>query len=373
MTQDQYHHYIPRFILKGFADVTLPRLGARKDHHIIKVYGVRDETLTMADVSRAYGIMNMYRDLGLDDYMHFEKLLGKLESSSAVFVHAIRSGSKDLLLKRVDLVNFKKFLAIMMYRHENRRRQYVEDMFDPLTRVSVQRHMRSNNIGTIQEVWLENLKGILQTSVDDIFNAAMTIIQDQNRLRGLLAYKGRIHSTELLEVEDMISNYVCIWQAQEGSEFIITDNCFGCFEGHNGVNFHNFFVVSPQYAVVLVNRLYMWGGMEQLPLRTSWFGEELHANPDCDYIKKGVQSFEDYDPNDVFKYRRIIVPKDKVWLVNSIFLDARHKHITYRSAVGMIKTLAYYDKHKRALFPNSHDYSALKRHLAAEINRTHAL
>ncbi|KAF9990170.1 hypothetical protein BGZ75_003296 [Mortierella antarctica] len=325
----------------------------------------------MADTSRAYGIMNMYRDLGLDDYMHFEKLLSKLESSSSVFVNAIRSGSKDLLLKRVELVNFKKFLTIMMYRHENRRRQYEEDIFDPFTRVSIQRHMRINKVATIQEVWLENLKGILQIPVDDILNEAFAIHREPSRLRGLLAYRGRIHFTELLEFHDMISNYVCIWQAQEGSEFILTDNCFGCFEGHNGVNFHNFFVVSPQYAVVLVNRLYMWGGMEQLPLRTSWFGEELHANPGCDYVKKNVQSAEDYAPNDVFKYRRIVVPKDKVWLVNSIFLDARHKHITYRSTVGMIKTLAYYNKHKHALFANKYDYSALRRHLAAEINLTH--
>ncbi|KAG9323401.1 hypothetical protein KVV02_002551 [Mortierella alpina] len=106
MTIDQYHHYIPRFILKGCSTVTLPQLGARNGH-IIKVYGVRDETLAMADTSRAYGIMNMYRGLGLDNYLHFEKLLSKLESSSSVFMNAIRSGSKDLLLKRVELVNFK--------------------------------------------------------------------------------------------------------------------------------------------------------------------------------------------------------------------------------------------------------------------------
>ncbi|KAF9567076.1 hypothetical protein EC968_003510 [Mortierella alpina] len=369
MTTDQYHHYIPRFILRGFSDVTQPQRGAR---YFIKVYGVRDETLAMVDAARAYGIMNMYRDLGLDDYMHFEKLLAKYERSSSVFVNAIRSGTKDLLLKRVELVNFKKFLAIMMYRHEKRRRQYVEDLFDPLTRVSIQRHMRINKIATIQEVWLENLKGILQTPGDDIINEALGILREPNPLRGLLAYKGRIHFTELLEFEDMISNYVCVWQAQEGSEFILTDNCFGCFEGHNGVNFHNFFVVSPQYAVVLVNRLYMWGGLEQLPLRTSWFGEELHANPVCDYVKKNVRGAEDYCPNDVFKYRRIVVPKDKVWLVNSIFLDARHKYITYRSTAGMLKTLAYYNKHKNAKFANRYDYSALKRHLAAEINRTHS-
>ncbi|KAF9951940.1 hypothetical protein BGZ72_006643 [Mortierella alpina] len=370
MAKDQFHHYIPRFILKSFCDSTLPQLGARMGH-IIRVYGVRDETLTLTDVSRAYGIINMYRDLGLDDYMHFEKLLAKLESSSAVFVNAVRSGSKDLPLKRGELTNFKKFLAIMMYRHENRRRQYEEDMFDPLTRVSVQRHMSQNKIGTIQEVWLENLKGILQTSVDDIVKDTFAFYNEPNRLRSLLAYKGRIHSTELLDFGEMIGNYVCIWKAQEGSEFILTDNCFGCFEGHNGVNFHNFFVISPEYAVVLVNRLYMWGGMEKLPLRTSWFSEELHANPDCDYVKKDVKSPEDFSQNDVFKYRRIVVPKDKVWLVNSIFLDARHKHITYRSTAGMIKTLAYYNKHKHALFPNRHDYSALKRHLAAEMNRTH--
>ncbi|KAF9360221.1 hypothetical protein BGX26_010127 [Mortierella sp. AD094] len=311
----------------------------------------------------------MYRDLSLDDYMEFEKLLSKLESSVATFVHMILSGSKEISLTRTKLTDFKKFLFIMMYRQESRRNQYYEELYDYNTRLSLQNHMRSNNINNVREVWFENLKWIIKTSVDDINKE----LEKVNRIvdpTETMSYKWPIHVVELMEFGYITWNYICIWQAQKGSEFILSDNCFGCYEGQNAAfPFHHFFVVSPQYTVVLVNRLYMTVAIHEMGFRKSWF-EEFYANPECVYTNKNMRDKKDFTPNDVFKYRRIVIPKQKVWLVNSIFLDARRRSTSYKSNAAMYKSLIFYNKNKHK-FENQHDYSILKRELFVEMNRIH--
>ncbi|KAF9078993.1 hypothetical protein BGX27_007305, partial [Mortierella sp. AM989] len=159
----------------------------------------------------------MYRDINLEDCMLFEKLLSKLESSSAVFIQKILSGSQDTSLTRAKLAEFKKFLAIMMYRGENRRGQYFNDLFDNSTRHMIRKHMRFNNIGSIREVWFENLKWILKSSTREIFEEAVKVLEKDNPIMALVEYEGPIHVVELIDYYHMTNNYVCVWEAQEGS------------------------------------------------------------------------------------------------------------------------------------------------------------
>ncbi|KAF9162190.1 hypothetical protein BGX21_002156 [Mortierella sp. AD011] len=343
-------------------------MGIKGDLQIM-VYDVKTQRITQEDVGKAYGIQDMYRDLKLDDCMQFEKLLANLESAAATFVHTIRSGSKDVSITRAKLLDFKKFLVIMMYRHEGRRRQYYEELFDFETRRSIQRHMGFNSINDIRDVWFENLKWIIKTPVHEINKELGKV----NRLvlGEITEYEGPIHSAELMDFGHITWSYVCIWEAQEGSEFILTDNCFGCYEGHGSIIiFHNFFVISPEYVVVLVNRLYMDGIVKSMPCRKSWF-EGFHSIPDCVYINKNAGGAKDFTPDDLFKYRRIVIPKQKVWLVNGIFLDEGHKYISHRSNAAMYRSLMFYDKVKDKMFTNKHDYSVLRRRLFFEMNRTH--
>lgn len=340
----------------------------------IKIYQVLDQTTTLNGISRAYGVENIYRDISADDCMEFEKLLARLEGSSAKFVRRIWLG-EDLSLTRAELVELKRFLVIMAYRGKNRRSQYFDNNFDMITRLSILKHMHNNNISRIQDVWFDNLKWLIKTPCDDIVTEFLRAQDHEPKdpFAVIKGYAGPIHVAELLDFGHMVTHYVCIWQAEEGSEFILSEGCFGSFEGDMGVNFHRFFVVSPKYAIVLVNRLYMWGDMETLPLRKSWFSE-LHANPEVVYTKRPPPvnvTLNDCTPTDVFKYQRIVVPKQKVYLVNSIQLDARRDYLTYKSSASMYKSLRYYDKIKDKLFYHQYDYSILRRQLFADMNRTH--
>jgi len=440
MYKSQFHHYIPRFILKTFSDnftltpadseyVATPnglfkaselpkmqladkgraKVNGKKKHgknkaatrpsgqlsHHINVYQVENRTTVQSDIARAYGIDDMYRDISEEDCMKFEKLLAQLESVSSTFIRRIWAG-EDLSMTREKLLDLKKFLAIMMYRGPNRRGQYFNKMFDPMTYATIQKHMAHNNIQRIQDVWFENLKWLIKTPFQEIMNEALKATKSgqmegatekrpekifesvsKTGMEMVSRYRGPIHVAELLDFFFQIQHYVCIWEAEEGSEFILSEGCFGSFEGDMGISFHNFFVVSPKYAIVLVRRDYMFGTMDILPLRKSWFSETLHANPETVYVKgpppENFDSKKHFTPNDIFKYRRVKAPKRDVFLVNSIFLDSRRKFLSYKSSASMLKCLRYYDKVKPKMFPNGYSYSLLKRQLFNDLNRTHSL
>ncbi|KAK3844643.1 MAG: hypothetical protein J3R72DRAFT_488360 [Linnemannia gamsii] len=444
----QYHHYIPRFILRTFADnfsliksnteyiaTSTPGIfepivkqgggkkgktsrgrkgrggsagggaggggggagggggrqaGAgpppREVSHHINVYQAVDYTTELNDTSRAYGIYDMYRDIIPDKEMRFEKLLGNLESTSATFIRKIWSG-EDLSLTRVQLADMKKFLCIMMYRGEHRWRQYHDGLLDFRTLMSVKLHMKNNNIENVQDVWFDNLKWLIETPISDIMDEYQMAESMgpknpfENPFMTTTEHKSPIHDLELLDFGRMAQNFVCVWHTQEGSEFILSDNCFGAFEGDNGIPFHNFFIVSPRYAIVLVNRFYMHTpGMLAHSFKKSWFSEKLHLSPQTVYMKgpppplRGIALKAHFSPNDVFKYTRIVIPKEDVYKVNSIFLDCRKKYLTYKSTVCMLKSLRFYDKVKsdEVLFTYEHDYTILKRKLFADLNRTHS-
>ncbi|KAG0365036.1 hypothetical protein BGX24_004301, partial [Mortierella sp. AD032] len=139
ITKTQFHHFIPRFILKTFADnfslsnsefttdTSNPRLSWFKPRYPskrrpkvqptyeINVYQAKDLTTNLTNVSRAYGADNMYRDVTEVYCMKFEKLLSKHVSTAAIFIRQIWIEEKDLSLTRTQLADMKRFLMIMMY------------------------------------------------------------------------------------------------------------------------------------------------------------------------------------------------------------------------------------------------------------------
>ncbi|KAH7054875.1 hypothetical protein BKA57DRAFT_452474 [Linnemannia elongata] len=378
-SQPKYHHYIPQFILRSFADnFSLEANGGRKNRkrktYRIKVYQVEDKTTVLNDVRRSYGLEYMYRDIAEDDSMKFENLLAKMESVSSTFIRKIWTGEdENLSLTRAQLAEFKKFLAIMTYRSESRRGEYDEDRFNHKTRQSIRNHMRHKNISRIQDVWFDNLKWLIQTPIEEIMEESKRAMMSLMAL-GTGEYNGPIHIAELLEFGGACRNYMCIWQAEEGSEFILSEGCFGAWEGDMRDPFHTIYVVSPRYCIVLVNRLEIWNLATHLPFR-SWFEGDIHAFPETVYqrgLPPPTPDMNFFSPGDVFKYRRITLPKEDVYFVNSIFLDARRKCLTYSSDLSMYNTLQYYDKMKKSrpdLFRNGHDYSILKRRLFDDINK----
>ncbi|KAG0250950.1 hypothetical protein DFQ27_009119 [Actinomortierella ambigua] len=351
----------------------------RPDHHI-KVHNVQDHITTLTDVTRAYAVENMYQGIDEADCTALDNRIATLEENSSAFIRRF-GGKVDPWLTRAHLFDLKKFLTVMGYRAEHRWRQYHNNAFDVPTRVSILYHMGRRRLARMQDVWFDNLKWLAETPADDISEEHMKMLRrmDTPTAAGIVAavkeYQGPVHAYELREFYDLCTAFVCVWEAEEGSEFILSNNCFGTFERRMSMDIHRFYVVSPRYAIVLVNRECIVGTMKSMASKMSWFRDRLRPVPLAVYKKRpDPTSPSDFTPDDVFKYQRGAASKRDVHLVNSILLDTRPKYLTFKSSLAMYKTLRYYDeiKHDWNMFECPHDYSHLKRELFADMNRTHS-
>lgn len=73
----QFHHYIPRFILRRFSE----------NNKTIKTYDVNNKSIDMRRIGKIYGVTNMYEDISNEFHpMIVETTLSKIESSSAVII-----------------------------------------------------------------------------------------------------------------------------------------------------------------------------------------------------------------------------------------------------------------------------------------------
>jgi hypothetical protein len=148
----------------------------------------------------------------------------------------------QVVLLRKGLEDLRKFLFIMNYRNDSRWSQFTDGNFDPATDSLVKSFMQQHKLKSAQEVWLQNIREILDTPHTEIKNNSKIFSVDRDD------YKQR-----------MVDRFLVIWQAGENDEFLITSNGFGIFEGVTGsvvtlpfqIAYHSFYVISPKLTLVL--------------------------------------------------------------------------------------------------------------------------
>ena len=86
-----------------------------------------------------------------------------------------------------------------------------------MTLSMVEEFMRQHKLKRPQDVWLQNIREMLETSHNDIKDNEKIFWLDRDD------YKTR-----------MFDRFLVIWQAGENDEFLITSNGFGIFEGVTG-------------------------------------------------------------------------------------------------------------------------------------------
>ncbi|KAF9913039.1 hypothetical protein EC991_005907 [Linnemannia zychae] len=205
-TPHKFHHYIPHFILKAFADnFSLDALHAE----------FIADTTTIFDPTANPGVQSggnkRNKDVTADDSMKFEKLLGTLERTSATFIRKIWKG-ESLSLTRTQLADMKKFLCIMMYRFEQRRDQYLGMKFDLKTLYSIKGHMYNHkNIKRVQDWLIETPMDVIMEEFSEAYGRPPG---DPFDVTG--QEKTPIHVAELVNFGNMAQNIMCVWEAEEG-------------------------------------------------------------------------------------------------------------------------------------------------------------
>jgi hypothetical protein len=297
MNNKQYHHYIPRFILKNFS--------INENKEDIKIYNLNEDKINICKIRKSYGIENMYKDLNETDVMYIEKNLSLIESTCANIINKIKKEDHVINISREDVENIKRFFFIMTYRHKSRRDQYLNNDFDIFIKKEINDFMKKYNFKTPKDVWLNNIKQILDTEHEKI--------KDNEKIFSVIKND---------YITNCISTFISIWKIEDESEFILTDNCFSVFEGaYPIVIYHSFFIVSPKIVIVFVNIIFKKGSDDKFynkkfGVKSSLFNESYGTEPKVEYILPTK-----YNKKDKFIYKIKKINKNTVYLINSLFLN----------------------------------------------------
>lgn len=361
----QYHHYIPRFILRNFAIDDYHKKNSDKEE--INIYSIKNNNLEIGKIQKNYGILNMYKDINnKNNIMYVEQELSKLESKVSIIIRKIIENDK-ITIKRNELFNLKKFLFIMCYRNNEKRIQYLNNNFNISNQISIQLYMQNKNFNTPKEVWLNDIKEILDMDYMDILKFS------ENDIENILFDKKvtKIYPSVYIDLIIDMTMFLCIWKTDNESEFIVTDNSFGIYEGsQSNVCFHKFYVVSPNTILVLSNKAFHSDGQIIGLLNEYYkqgfktlFEQSLHYTPVVEYKKTDTVNI-----NDKFTYKVKIITKEIVNLINSILLDNVQYNITFKSEKSLYKSIKYYKK----MFSNDETkFNNLENILYKNLNKTH--
>lgn len=276
----QYHHFVPRFILRNFAHPFEPpntpegsrKRGKRKWKkgyypgdlvlHTINLAGTTGE-LAEAPVSHAFGLTDMYRDFAkAANQHHIEEQLSVLESLAAQITTRIRkeyeAGKQEVWLSRLERDNLRRFLFIMKYRNTGSHKRFYHQTAEDYSggdKEELVQYMREKGYQKPVDVWLDSIKAILEMEMDP---ERKWIDKLRERMFPADANWAIAHM-------QMMYLAVCTPSSQDG-EFLLTENAYSIYEGpvsyqvdpNTGesvmkcyTEFHVFAPVSPKLIIVL--------------------------------------------------------------------------------------------------------------------------
>ncbi|KAK0435826.1 hypothetical protein EV421DRAFT_1833792 [Armillaria borealis] len=272
--EDQFHHAIPRFILRRFQvgrpmtakerDREYKRTGVYPEH--VLYYDLASGCLDVRSTATIYGHKNLYRDASNpSDANELEKKLGVLEREASDVIRTLhpKLASDRITLKRRDVERLRKFLFVMHYRNLG------GSYFDPdhphggsTIRQWLEHYKAKHHCQTHTDVWLHVLRYYLDTPHSQIIDHARAIYDERGmgmvHLQMMTNLDPDMEHSEALAYDMQASAcHLGIWEAHPTSEFILSNSGFGLFEGLSvtGDQVHRIFVVSPRIAVILRSNL----------------------------------------------------------------------------------------------------------------------
>ncbi|KIJ93616.1 hypothetical protein K443DRAFT_12715 [Laccaria amethystina LaAM-08-1] len=256
--RDQYHHYIPRFILRRFLEDYETRKSqtnqerrkaARKaqkkgmpDPECIFVFDLETGVLESRPIGRVYGEVNFYQDKGNDENRnHLEEKLAFLENNSARIITDIHTSlpSGEVVLARKDSEVIRKFLFLMHYRSETVSRTYFQEDHPGNAQAKswIRNFKNKRNFTSDAEVWLDGINYYLETPHHTILAHS----RENSEAGGTESIITRMIGGEI-DVDmphyhaeaytSFVNDYfLALWEAADDSEFILGHNAFGLWEG----------------------------------------------------------------------------------------------------------------------------------------------
>ena len=288
----QYHHYIPRFLLRNFAVFKNPGKIVQKSSKKTKnrpprpqrlnVLNLRSGAFEQRDVGDTFGVVDMYRDFegaGPDQHK-LERELSVLESAAGEVVARVmktyEAGKKEVQLIRKDKDIVRRFLYIMMYRssHFGRRFEKSKEDYDCDDREDMLVYMEEMGFKTPRDVWFANIRAFLEVKLDEDWVNAMEELSKR-------AYPSDARWF-FMHIQGFFITFCTPKRTDD--EFILTQNVYGVFEGPTSAgpwtDYHRFAPVSSKIMVVLRrNLLALEDEDEERQMLLDW-NESMGLNPD---------------------------------------------------------------------------------------------
>lgn len=395
--KSQYHHFIPRFILRNYSHPGEPPTGPRASKKRGKrrngprstepmLYGINlageESEITETSVARTFGMMDMYRDLGVSTKQHqVEEQLSVLESRAGEIISTIRkafeAGKADVWITRTQRDTLRKFLFIMKYRGSRFHRRYFHDSidgYDANDKETMLRYMKERGIQKPIDVWFDNIKGILELKMD-------------YGMEWMEKLKKRIYPDD---AEWFINNVQGFYMAlvtptSKEDEFLLTQNAYSIHEGATTTRFnpvtgkkessvytefHLFAPIAPRLLIVLRTLI--------LPVPEEDFDDTIRKAREMLYkasvaqhyrpegvglllrnlpIGKALNSYSKIvdgrlfpinggptGANDRFGFQFFSIPEEYVNKINGIMLEESHRIdlIVFNNKATAYKTLEHY-------------------------------
>ncbi|KAF4610670.1 hypothetical protein D9613_007315 [Agrocybe pediades] len=349
-------------------------------------------TLENRPIAKIFGRTNLYRDPRNPlDADHPEHEFSMLEQRASDILRRLTNSasSQKFALSRQELATLRKFIFLMHFRNDAISSTYFKET-DPANAPLadwISHYKKKRGFKTEHDVWLDALSYYLKTPHH-------AIIATGERLRERY---GNHQIDEMLRKRldpdleegwyaidyEHLANYffLGVWEAAEGTEFVLGSNAFGLWEGliYGSRGAHRLYVVSPRIAIVLRRTFLrvpifkdpsaLYSSLADVvisPPKTKYANAELVASlqDEDEHIRKAILNAYRCSPEaeaDQFTFTITKLTKAETYAVNEVIMMNANLHpegyLTFCSREAMLETVrAYMSSHntflggKRSLF-----------------------
>lgn len=328
----------------------------------VRFYDIPAQALDIRPIARVYGVTDLYKDIrNPENVFAVEEKLSVLESGAAQVIaglhDALHKGTLSIKRKAVDTL--RKFMFLMHYRNQALSGTYFQhDHPDNLwSRDWISNYRKTRELEGSADMWLHVLKYYLDTPHYTIISHAEKSLEQLAAGGAPPGLQDRLdpnneHYEAIAYYSQADMYFLCMWEAADGEEFLLSSHSFGLWEGMIGGpsnHIHRLFVVSPRLVLVLKRTVLRPEHTDRPPedqLQSSLLDIPTHT-PAPNYPRE-FASTQDFDAHrasaaaseDIFDFTITKLTPLQTYAVNCIVLSNVRDtgSLTFSSTECMIRT-----------------------------------
>ncbi|QLY40724.1 DUF4238 domain-containing protein [Hujiaoplasma nucleasis] len=320
MSEPIKHHFIPQFILRNFLD-----------ENQINYWNMKTGKFERRNPKSIFMRKNLYKDVENhpDEIMTIEKKFASLEREVSELINNKILDKKEIRITRADNELLRRFLFLLGFRSENRKRQYRDELFDQFTIETLKPFVKNNNY---VDLWLRELNEMLDL-------ASFGELQNNKEISTVIK----------MDLQSELRDYYMSFVEARGQEFILSDiypttEIFPIdISTKTKIDLHAFFPISPNRVLILNYVIFRKDRKVDEPMinamrNFSRVGPTIIEIPRVKYVKRGTFSQEDE-----YTYTVRKIYEDEVSYINSLYLNEAKDGFIFNDFSKVLKSIQNYN------------------------------